>query len=319
MRKIIVIAGPTAVGKTKYAIKAAKALNGEIVSCDSMQLYKYMDIGSAKPTKEELSEVKHHLVDIIDPAQPFSVALYQKLAKNAIDEIFAGCKIPIIAGGTGLYLNSLLYDMDFSNVSKNEELRKSLEEDAAAMGTEFLYKKLESLDPKAAERIHPNNTKKIIRAIEGAYSGEKIKDFKDCKEKCKDYETILIGLTRNRAELYDRINERVDTLVSEGLFEEVKNLLDMGLSEDDISMKGIGYKEVIGYFEELYTKDDAIELIKKNTRHFAKRQLTWFKRYDDIKWMNISDYGSDSAAIEEMIKWLKKELEYTTKATNPTM
>lgn len=319
MRKIIVIAGPTAVGKTKYAIEAAKALDGEIVSCDSMQLYKYMDIGSAKPTKEELSQVKHHLVDIIDPAQPFSVALYQKLARQAIEEIFGKGKIPVIAGGTGLYLNSLLYDMDFGKASKNTELRQRLEEEASSMGTEFLHNKLKNLDPKAAERIHPNNTKKIIRAIEGACSGMGIKDFKDCKEKCKNYEAILIGLTRNREELYDRINKRVDLLLSRGLFDEVEELLSMGLSEKDISMKGIGYKEVIGFFNGLYEKDEAVELIKKNTRHFAKRQLTWFRRYEDIKWLNISDYGSDEAAIEEMIKWLKKESEYTTKATNPTM
>lgn len=318
MKKIIVIAGPTAVGKTKYAIEAAKALNGEIISCDSMQLYKYMDIGSAKPTEEELSQVKHHLVDLIDPSEPFSVAAYQKLAKEAINEVFAKGKIPVIAGGTGLYLNSLLYDMDFSNAPQNPDLRRSLEQEAALMGSEYLYEKLQSLDPEAAFRIHPNNTKKIIRAIEGATSGDKIKDFKNCTEICKDYERILIGLTRNRDELYDRINKRVDLLISQGLFREVKGLLERGLSEDDISMKGIGYKEIIGYFNGIYTEEESIDLIKKNTRHFAKRQITWFKRYEDIRWINISEYDGDDKAIEEMIRWLKNEYESTIRATNPT-
>ncbi len=317
-RIVTVIAGPTAVGKTKYAIEVAKAFDGEIVSCDSMQLYKYMDIGSAKPTKEELSQVKHHLVDVIDPAKAFSVASYQKLAKEAIESIFSQNKNPIVSGGTGLYVNSLLYDMDFSNTSQNLDLRKSLEEEHERFGPEFLHKKLEALDPEAALRIHPNNVKKIIRAIEGAYSGGKIKDFKSCTEKCKDYEVNLIILTRNREELYDRINKRVDTLVALGLFEEVQSLLDRGLSEGDISMKGIGYKEIIGHLNGQYGKEDAIELIKKNTRHFAKRQITWFKRYEDAKWFDISNYPDEDIAIEEMLKWLKKRYEFTTKVTNQT-
>ena len=304
-RNIIVIAGPTAVGKTKYAIAVAKNFNGEIVSCDSMQLYKYMDIGSAKPTKEERIQVKHYLVDQIDPKEDFSVARYQKLAKKAIEEIFSKGKTPVIAGGTGLYLNSLLYEMNFSDIPKQLELRKTLEEEAQILGAEYLYKKLQDVDSEAAKRIHPHNVKKVIRALEGASLGHKITDFKNCKEKCKDYHAILIGLTRNREELYDRINKRVDILVQEGLFHEVEELLERGLTEEDISMKGIGYKEVIGFFDGLYTEEEAIARIKKNSRHLAKRQLTWFRRYEDMKWFNISQYSSDAEALEDIIAWLK--------------
>jgi len=319
MKQIIVIAGPTAVGKTKYAIETARRFNGEIVSCDSMQLYKYMNIGSAKPTAKEMSMAKHHLVDIIDPSEPFSAAQYQKLARSAIKGIFEKGKIPIIAGGTGLYLNSILYNMDFSSAPRDLEFRNTLEKEAELFGPEYIYEKLRHEDREAAARIHPNNVKKVIRALEAAKYGGKIKNFKNCTEKCEDYERILIGLTRNRDELYDRINERVDILVKQGLFKEVEELLERGLTEDDISMKGIGYKEIISYFDGLYTKEEAIELIKKNTRHLAKRQITWFKRYDDIHWINISDYKDDKDAVEEMLSWLKSKLKYTTKATNLTM
>lgn len=305
MRKIIVIAGPTAVGKTKYAIEAAKAFNGEVVSCDSMQLYKYMDIGSAKPTAKELAEVPHHLVDIIDPAEPFSVAEYQKLAKAAIEDIFARGKVPVIAGGTGLYLNSILYDMDFSNAKQDQELRQKLEKEAQEFGPEYIHNRLAELDADAAQRIHPNNVKKVVRAIEATITGENIKDFKECNTKVTDFERILIGLTRDRDELYDRINQRVDLLVEQGLFDEVRRLLEKGLTESDISMKGIGYKEIIGYFGEKYSKEESIDLIKKNTRHLAKRQITWFKRYEDIKWIDISPYEDDNYAIEGMLEWLK--------------
>ncbi|MBR6585626.1 MAG: tRNA (adenosine(37)-N6)-dimethylallyltransferase MiaA [Firmicutes bacterium] len=307
MRQIIVVAGPTAVGKTKYAIEIAKAFNGEVVSCDSMQLYKYMDIGSAKPTAEEQAQVKHWLVDEIDPKESFSVARYQEMAKACIEDIFSRGKTPVIGGGTGLYLNSLLYEMDFSNAPQDDELRQTLENEAELFGPEYLHNKLKEADPVAAERIHPNNIKKVIRALEGAISGNTITDFKNCQEKCKDYDTILIGLTRNRAELYDRINLRVDIMVEQGLFEEVEGLLQMGLEEADISMKGIGYKEIIGYFDGLYTKEEAIDLIKKNSRHLAKRQLTWFRRYDDMTWFDINNYENDEAAIEDIIKWVQAQ------------
>lgn len=307
MRKLIAVAGPTAVGKTKYAIETAKAFNGEIVSCDSMQLYKYMNIGSAKPTAEEQAEVKHWLVDEIDPKEPFSVAKYSEMAKDAIEDIFSRGRTPVIEGGTGLYLNSLLYDMDFSGAPVDMELRATLENEAELFGPEYIYNKLKDADPKAAERIHPNNVKKVIRALEGAIKGSSIVDFKNCREKCKDYDAILIGLTRNRPELYDRINRRVDIMVEQGLFNEVEQLLEMGLDEDDISMKGIGYKEIIGFFDGLYSQEEAIDLIKKNSRHLAKRQLTWFRRYEDMKWFNLSEYTNDEDAVGEIIKWVQTQ------------
>ena len=319
MRQIIVVAGPTAVGKTKYAIAIAKAVGGEIVSCDSMQLYKYMNIGSAKPTAEEQREVKHYLVDQIDPREPFSVAKYRALAKQAIEEIFQSGKVPVISGGTGLYLNALLYEMDFSNAPQDTALRKNLEEEAELFGSAYLHKKLEAIDPKTAARIHPNNPKKLIRALEGAANRNPITDFQQCRQKCKDYDAILIGLTRNRDVLYDRINQRVDIMVREGLFKEVENLLEMGLAEEDISMKGIGYKEIIGYFDGLYTEDEAIDLIKKNSRHLAKRQLTWFRRYEDMTWFDLDEYQNDEDAIRSILLWLKEKYGYTTKVTDPTM
>lgn len=247
--KVIFICGPTASGKTKYTIELAKRINGEIVSCDSMQLYKYMNIGSAKPTEEEQKEIKHYLVDEIDPKEKFSVALYQKMAKSAINEIVDKGKTPIVEGGTGLYLNSLIYDMDFS-------------------GGNF-------------ENVSGNNNK------------------------TKDYEITLIGLYRDREELYDRINKRVDIMVKNGLFDEVRGLLDMGLTYDDISMKGIGYKEIINYFNGEYSKEEAIDKTKQNSRHFAKRQMTWFRRYEDMNWINLSEFNDDSEVINKMMSIIK--------------
>ena len=294
-RKIIAVSGPTASGKTEYAIRIAKAVDGEVVSCDSMQLYKYMDIGSAKPTAEEQAQVKHWLVDEIDPREEFSVARYRDLAKAAIEDIFSRGKTPVVAGGTGLYLNSLLYDMDFSDADKDSELRQTLIDEAELFGAEFVHKKLEAIDPVKASKIHPNNVKKVIRALEGAMSGNNIGEFSDLKERTKDYDTLLIGITRDRDELYDRINRRVDIMVEQGLFKEVENLLEMGLQEEDISMKGIGYKEIIAFFDGVYTKEEAIDKIKQNTRHLAKRQMTWFRRYDDMHWINVSELGEEGA------------------------
>ena len=306
-REIIVICGPTAVGKTEYAIETALRMNGEIVSCDSMQLYKYMDIGSAKPTVEEQARVRHYLVDQIDPAEAFSAAKYQTLAKAAIEEIFAKGKTAVIAGGTGLYLNALLYDMDFSAPPRNDAYRDQLYKEAEEFGPAYLHQKLLCIDSDAAARIHPNNIKKVVRALEAAEEGAKVKDFSKDLTPTQDYSAVLVGLTRNRGELYDRINRRVDILIEKGLLEEVRNLLAKGLTEADISMKGIGYKEIIAYYHGQYSLEEAIDLVKKNTRHYAKRQLTWFKRYKDMKWFNISEYDSDTDCLKEIFQWLDKK------------
>lgn len=304
---IIALAGPTAVGKTKFAIMLAQEFDGEVVSCDSMQLYKYMDIGSAKPTEEEMAMAKHHLVDLIDPRDEFSVAQYQKLAKKAINDVFSRGKTPIISGGTGLYLNSLLYDMDFSSTPEDHSYRDELMAKAEKEGREALHEMLTRQDPEAAKSIHPNNTVKIIRALERLKEGEgKIKQFKDISSETKDYDVVLLGLTRDRAELYDRINRRVDLLIDAGLVEEVRTLKEMGLTQENISMKGIGYKEIMNFLDGRYSLEEAVEIIQKNTRHYAKKQLTWFRRYDKMKWCNISDFDSDEAAFEDLKKWLQR-------------
>lgn len=305
-KKIIIICGPTAVGKTKYAIEIAKAFNGEIVSADSMQLYKQMDIGSAKPTAEELSQVRHYLVDEVDPKELFSVAEYQKRAKHVIDEIFSKGKIPVISGGTGLYVNSLIYDMDFSKPPVTTEYRKELEALASEKGNKFVHDILAEKDKEAAERIHPNSVRRVIRALEVIQLGDRVKPFEESFVETKDYKPVLIGLSRNREELYERINKRVEILMENGLVDEIKGLLDIGLTEANISMKGIGYKEIIGYLKGEYDLEFSVDLVKKNTRHYAKRQMTWFKRYNNINWFNISDYDDDEKAIEEIKGWLLK-------------
>lgn len=308
-KKAVALAGPTAVGKTGFAIRIAEEFDGEIVSCDSMQLYKYMDIGSAKPTREEMARARHHLVDVIDPREDFSVARYQHMANDAIDDIISRGRLPIVCGGTGLYLNSLLYDMDFSSVPEDDSYRKELEAIAERDGSAALHEMLEKSDERAASLIHPNNTKKIIRALERLREGEgSVRQFSDISRENTDHDFLLIGLTRDRGELYDRINKRVDVLVEEGLFEEVRALYDMGLTSENISMKGIGYKEIIDHFDGLCSKDEAIDNIKKNTRHYAKKQLTWFRRYDKMKWCNISDFGSDEEAVEEVISWVRRSV-----------
>lgn len=308
MNKIIVMGGPTAVGKTEYAIGIAKSLGGEIVSCDSMQLYKYMDIGSAKPDKEELASVKHHLIDAVDPTEDFSVAKYQVMARNAIDDILSRGLIPIVTGGTGLYINSIIYDMDFSSASADMKLRNELQNLASEKGSEFVYNMLKEEDPEAAERIHPNNTKKVIRAIEACRLGNRIGDFKNDLIPYEKYDPIMFALTRDREELYDRINRRVDILLEKGLIDEVRRLQNMGLDIDDISMKGIGYKEVLAYLDGEYDSDFMLDLIKKNTRHYAKRQLTWLRRYEDMKFFNLSEYDDKEKALEDILLWLKKRL-----------
>ncbi|MGN0702292.1 MAG: tRNA (adenosine(37)-N6)-dimethylallyltransferase MiaA [Lentihominibacter sp.] len=307
--RILVIAGPTAVGKTEYAIRACQAFNGEIVSCDSMQIYKFMDIGSAKPTPDERKKAVHHLVDLVDPREDFSVAEYQKLALDAISDIHSRGRLPVISGGTGLYLNSILYDMDFGGEGSDPEYRRALERIASEKGGSVLHNMLRTQDPEAADSIHPNNHKKIIRALERLNSGEAtLRPFSDVRRERQEFDAVLLGLCRDRAQLYDRINIRVDKLMEMGLVEEVRQLMKMGLDKEDISMKGIGYKEIFEYLEGRMTLDETVELIKKNTRHYAKRQLTWFKRYDKMKWYNLSEYLNDERAFEEIEEWLREKL-----------
>lgn len=303
-RKIMILAGPTAVGKTEYSIELAKRIDGEIVSADSMQLYKFMDIGSAKPTEEERAAAVHYMVDRIDPREPFSVFSYREMAKQCIEEIFEKGKTPIVSGGTGLYINSLIYEMDFSSRPDNDDYRRYLEEISEREGPGALHDMLRNADPEAALRIHPNNVKKVIRALEMLSQGqERVREFSESFVKTEDYDYCLIGLCRNREELYDRINRRVDILMEKGLTDEIRMLENMGLTEENISMKGIGYKELFGYLRGEYDLDEAVRLIKRNSRHYAKRQMTWLRRYDDLKWINLSEYDSVDAALNDILEY----------------
>lgn len=311
MKKIplIILTGPTAVGKTDLSIKLAKNLNAEIISADSMQIYRYMDVGSAKVTKEEMDGVPHYMIDEIDPDYSFSVSEFQERANKYIKKTNNDGKRVLVTGGTGLYLNSLIYDMDFAKSDANSEIREELRIELEENGIDYMHEKLRNLDSDAAERIHKNNTKRVIRAIEVCLSGEKMNDFSNDLKYNRDYEPIIIVLNREREHLYQRINKRVDIMIENGLLEEVKNLLDMGYSKDLISMQGIGYKEIIKYLDEEYTYEEAIEIIKRDSRRYAKRQITWFKRYEEAKWYNLDEYANIDQLKCDILEHIEKKLE----------
>ena len=307
--KVLFLAGPTACGKTEYAIRLARDLDGEIVSADSMQLYRYMDIGSAKPTPEERAQARHWLVDEIDPKQPFNVADYQQKARGSIKEIASRRKLPIVSGGTGLYINALLYDMDFSAPKGDDGFRQRVWRECGE-DAQRVHERLRSLDPQAAEDIHPNNVKRMLRAIERLENGEeKLAAFAASTKPYPEYDSLLIGLERDRAELYDRIDRRVDKILEAGLEAEVRGLMDMGFTSSDIAMKGIGYKEVIDCLAAGRPAADAAELIRKNTRHYARRQLIWLRRYPQLHWITLTGDSFDQRAYANMMNliepWLK--------------
>ena len=298
---VYIISGPTASGKSLIAYYLAKRIRGEIVNCDSIQLYKYMDIGSAKPSDKEMAEVRHHLYSIEDPSVNMTVADYRKVAIDTINEILSRGRTPIVCGGTGLYLNSILYDMDFGAAPDDDQRRQELEALAAERGTQYMHEYLQGLDPDAAARIHPNNTRKIIRAIESYEHGKSIKDISEC-ELNPDYDFKFFALTMEREWLYDRINRRVSRLISDGLVGEVVGLLEKGYSADLPSMKAIGYKEIIGFLNGEYDLFDAKELIMKNTRHYAKRQYTWLKRYDFVNWIDIQKGDTVGGVVDRILE-----------------
>lgn len=310
-KKCIVIAGPTAVGKTELSIRLAKELNGAVISADSMQVYKGMDIGSAKVRKEEMQGIDHYLIDELDPKEEFHVVRFQQMAKKAMDEIYDKGKLPIIAGGTGFYIQALLKDIDFTETGKETDIRSKYHEISEKEGAEKLYGLLKQKDPKAAEYIHPNNVKRVIRALEFFdETGECISEHNTQQsQKTSPYTYAYFVLNDDRAVLYDRINRRVDKMLDDGLLEEVTRLKEMGLKEDDISMKGIGYREFFPYFRGEISLEEVIEAVKADSRHFAKRQITWFKREKDAIWFDRTEYDNDNDRIlAAMIsKW--KEIE----------
>lgn len=278
--KLLIIAGPTAIGKTSLSIKLAKALNGEIISTDSMQIYKYMDIGSAKISKDEMDGVIHHMIDVVDPKDPFSVADYKEKADKAIQDILSRNKLPILVGGTGLYINSLTCNMNFTEANKDENYRSELESLAKEKGNEFIHNMLKDIDPISYNEIHYNNRKRVIRALEVYKLTNKPFSSFNLGEEIYNgpYEVKYYVLDMNREALYDRINLRVDIMMKNGLLEECIKLREMGYNSSMQSMQGIGYKEMFYYLDNKITLDDAIEMIKKGSRNYAKRQLTWFRR-----------------------------------------
>ena len=299
-KTVYIISGPTAVGKSVIAYYLAKRIRGEIVNCDSVQLYRFMDIGSAKPSDNEMHKIKHHLYSIVNPDYNMTVATYQKLALRVIDDILERGRTPILCGGTGLYLNSILYDMNFAGHQSDPGRRKELEAMCEKMGAEYMHQYLEALDPDSASRIHPNNTRKVIRAIEAYEYGNGIRNLADCRLN-PNYDFKFIALTMDRQWLYERINNRVLRLLNEGLVDEVRWLLEQGYSLENPSMKGIGYKEIVGYLLGEYDLDDARDLIMKNTRHYAKRQLTWLRRYGNVKWVEIRKGESVGSIVDKIL------------------
>lgn len=312
---VIILTGPTAVGKTKASIGLAKAIGGEIISADSMQVYRHMDIGSAKIRQEEMDGVPHHLIDVLEPDEDFHVVKFQELAKKAMQEIWNRGRIPIVTGGTGFYIQALLYDIDFDENEKEDMYRKELEQYAAQFGAEALHEKLALVDPKSAETIHANNVKRVIRALEFyEQTGKPISEHNETqRQKESPYQFVYFVLTDERQHLYARIDQRVDLMIEEGLVEEVRSLKEKGYTSQMVSMQGLGYKEILAYLNGDCTLEEAIYTIKRDTRHFAKRQLTWFKRERDVIWIDKEKYNYDEArildAMLEKIKNLEKREE----------
>lgn len=303
MKDVIVIAGPTASGKTALSVELAKRLNGEIISADSMQIYKYMDIGTAKPTAEEMQGIRHYLIDEVLPSEEFNVVKFQELANKFIEEILQRGKQPVIAGGTGLYISSLVNNISFSETECDWELRKTLEREAQLYGPQFLHDKLREVDPVSAGNIHPNNLKRVIRALE-VYS-QTLKPISHHNEISRavpsGYNFILFGLTMDRQLLYQKINKRVDIMLERGLVKEVEKLVEMGFANSITSMQGIGYKEILSYLRNETTLGEAVETIKRDSRRYAKRQMTWFKRINEINWISIDNYGNNNNITEDVI------------------
>ena len=334
-KPLIVLTGPTAVGKTKLSLALAKMVDGEIISADSMQVYRYMDIGSAKIMPEEMQGIRHYLIDELMPDEEFNVVKFKTYAKGYMQEIYNRGRIPILTGGTGFYIQALLYDIDFDgqilsdeeqtkerivqmqlaealhlqNGIEYSELRIQLEQFAEINGGEELHRKLAGIDPRAAQEIHPNNCKRVIRALEFyLQTGQKISELNEKeRKKTSPYNSIYFVLNDDRQVLYERINRRVDQMVERGLVEEVRRLKDMGYTKDMVSMQGLGYKEILDVFDGVYPLAEAVERIKRDTRHFAKRQITWFKRERDVIWLNKQDYENEDQILMRMSKLLKEK------------
>lgn len=309
-RPMVILTGPTAVGKTALSIELAKKINGSIISADSMQVYRHMDIGSAKVMPEEMDGVRHYLIDEFDPDEEFHVVKFVERAKEHLEEIYAEGKIPIIAGGTGFYIQALLYNIDFTEQECDEAYRASLEQLATEKGTGYLHDMLREVDPASADAIHANNIKRVIRALEFYHlSGKRISEHNEKeREKKSPYNFAYFVLTDDRTHLYQNIDKRVDLMIEQGLVGEVQKLKDMGFHRDMVSMQGLGYKEILDYLDGKTTLEEAVYIIKRETRHFAKRQLTWFRRERDVIWFDKQTYNyQNDKILNDMIDILKEK------------
>lgn len=307
-KPLIILTGPTSVGKTALSIALAKAVNGEIISADSMQVYKQMDIGTAKITPGEMSGVPHYMIDELEPDEEFNVVRFQQLSKQYMELIYAKNKVPILVGGTGFYIQAVLYDIDFTENDSDTTYREELEQLLEKRGSEYLYEMLKTTDPESALAIHPNNSKRVIRALEFArLTGDKISEHnKEQRNKQSPYHYCYFVLNRDRARLYNTINSRVDQMMADGLLEEVKKLAAKGYTRDLVSMQGLGYKELLAYLDKEYTLEEAVEVLKRDTRHFAKRQITWFKREKDVIWVDKEQFASQEDILQYLLDCLRE-------------
>lgn len=302
-RPLIILTGPTAVGKTALSIKLAQQINGQMISADSMQVYRHMDIGTAKITIEEMQGIPHYLIDVLEPTEEFNIVRFQQMAKAALEQIYAAGAIPIVVGGTGFYIQSLLYDIRFEESNEDTGYRDALQQLATDRGPEYLHRLLAEVDPAAASGIHAHNVKRVIRALEFYHqTGTRISEHnEEQRKRPSPYQFLYFVLNDDRQALYTRIDQRIDQMLEAGLVTEVRMLKDMGCTRDMVSMQGLGYKEILDYLEGRCTLDDAIYILKRDTRHFAKRQLTWFRREPDVIWLNRTDYPDDTAILQDML------------------
>lgn len=302
-RPLIILAGPTAVGKTDLSIALAKRIHGQIISADSMQVYKGMDIGTAKITSDEMQGVPHYLIDVLDPTEDFNVVTFQRMAKDSMEKIYATGDIPILVGGTGFYIQALLYDIDFEENDMGTSIREKYQRIVKVQGADYLHEQLRLVDPQAAEEIHAHNVKRVIRALEFyEQTGRRISEHnEEQREKVSPYEYAYFVLNDDRQKLYERIDQRVDLMMESGLMDEVKNLKEHGCTREMVSMQGLGYKEIFAYLEGEYSYEEAVNVLKRDTRHFAKRQLTWFKREPDVIWLDRGQFEDTESILDAMI------------------
>lgn len=308
-KPLIILTGPTAVGKTKLSIELAKAVNGQMISADSMQVYRHMDIGTAKIRPEEMQDIPHYLIDVLDPWESFDVVRFQTMAKEALEKIYTAGAIPIVVGGTGFYIQALLYNIDFDENDSETGYRSELQSFADRHGVEALHDRLRQVDEKSADMIHPNNIKRVIRALEFYHqTGARISEHNETqRQKESPYRFAYFVLDDERERIYRRIDQRIDQMLDQGLVAEVKQLRDMGCTRDMVSMQGLGYKEILAYLDGECTLEEAVYILKRDTRHFAKRQLTWFRREHEVRWIERQEYPDEAAMLQAMLAQLPPE------------